>query len=39
MTILKLLFLPIYLPFAIIFGISKFVGKILFISDIIDHFE
>ena len=39
MIILKLLFLPIYVPFVIIFGILKFVGKILFISDVIDHFD
>ena len=39
MLILKLLFLPIYLPFAIIFGILKFVGQILFIGDVMDHFD
>ena len=39
MTILKLLFLPIYLPLAIIFGILKFVGQILFIGDVMNHFD
>ena len=39
MLILKLLFLPIYLPFAIIFGILKLVGQILFIGDVMDHFD
>ena len=39
MLILKFLFLPIYLPFAIIFGILKFVGQILFIGDVMDHFD
>lgn len=37
--LLKLLFLPIYLPFAIVFGILKFIGKILFIGDVMDHFD
>ena len=39
MLILILLFLPIYLPFALIFGILKFVGQILFIGDVMDYFD
>jgi len=39
MGLLKLLFLPIYLPFAIIFGILKFIGQIAFMGDLMDHFD
>lgn len=34
MGILKLIFLPIYLPLAIVFGILKVIGKCLFAVDV-----
>lgn len=39
MTLLKLLFLPIYLPFVIIFEILKLIGAISFANDVIDFFD
>ncbi len=39
MLILKLLFLPFYLPVAIIIGILKLIGMISFTGDVMNHFR
>ena len=39
MLILKILFLPIYLPIAIIGGILKLIGIGAFTKDVIDWFD
>lgn len=39
MTLLKIIFLPIYLPFAIIINIFKFIGMIGFMNGVMKFFD
>lgn len=39
MLILKLLFLPLYFPFAIIIGILKLIGMVAFTNDVLNFFD
>lgn len=39
MLFLKILFWPIYLPFAIIVGVLKVIGIVSFTNDVIDFFD